>query len=53
MTSRKTTHAGKAELVGKHLNGRLNCLIVSESRVLEKSSKIRLVTYWITKKLDH
>ena len=53
MTRRKTTHAGKAELAAKHLNGRLNCLIVTESRVLEKSSKKRLVTYWITKKLDH
>ena len=53
MTSHKTTHAGKAELVAKHLNGRLNSLIVAESRVLEKSSKTRLVTYWITKKLDH
>ena len=53
MTSSKTSHAGVAELVAKHINGRLHSLTTPASRVLEKSSKTRLVTYWITKKLDH
>jgi hypothetical protein len=53
MISSKTSHAGEAELVAKHLNGRLNSLTTAASRVLERSSMTRLVTYWITKKLDH
>ena len=53
MIRHKTSHAGEAELAAKHLNGRLNSLIMAASRVLEKSSKTRVVTYWITKKLDH
>ena len=53
MTSSKTSHAREADLVAKHINGRLHSLTTAPSRVLERSSKTRLVTSWITTKLEH